>query len=245
MKHISSLVNTSSISVKREERKFDNALDPYVTAVVNKLFVFFYSICRGFDKQYHDPKRLNAEKTQWIRAFMDVGFTTLQHIQLGVRKCRLESPINTPTIGQFVKWCTPTPKELGIPALEEAYAEACKNSLPYDTEKKWSHPAVYHAYTMCDAYELMTLPKKNTFPIFERNYDITVKMLMQGENLREIPKAITCVREYPMRQKTKSQFGHCNSYASAKAEMEKLLGTKINANSDKGRVQKNFGKTGI
>lgn len=227
MEYISNLINTASLSVNREERKYDATLDPHVTEVVSKLFVFFYGICRGFDKQYKDPKRLNIEKTQWIMAFMDMGLNTLGKIQLGVKKCRLESPINTPTLGQFLKWCIPTPEELGIPDIQEAYAEACKNSSPYISDKVWSHEAVHHAWSLCNSYDLSNLPKKNTFPIFERNYDITLKMIMQGEPLKSIPIALIHDKEASLQKKVAKGFEHCNSYEKAKAEIEKILGRKI------------------
>lgn len=233
MEHISNLINTASICVKREERRYETSLDPHVIDVVNKLFVFFYSICRGFDKQYHDPKRLNVEKTQWIRAFMDLGFNSLDKIQFGIKKCRIESPINTPTIGQFVKWCTPTPEGLGLPSLDDAYAEACRNSKSYTTDKTWSHQAVYHAYTMCRSYDLANLPKKNTFPIFERNYDATTKMLMRGEELKSIPIAITHDKDSELKKAIAKGYEHNNSYKSASAALEQMLG-KFKRNMDCG-----------
>lgn len=241
MEHISNLINTASLTVKREEGKFDTTLDPHVTEVVNKLFVFFYGICRGFDKQYRDPKRLNVEKTQWIRAFMDIGFHTLEKIQLGVKKCRLESPINTPTIGQFVTWCTPSVEDLGIPNIEVAYSEACRNSNPSNTEKKWTHDAVYHAWTMCNSFDLANLPKKSTFPIFERNYDITVKMIMRGEKPKEIPMAIIHDKDSEPKKNIAKGFENCNSSSAAMDAISRMLGKKINGSINQGRMQKNSG----
>lgn len=223
MENISNLLNTASLLVKREEGRYNTTLDPHVTEVVNKLFVFFYSICRGFDRQYQDPKRLNVEKTQWIRAFMDIGFNRLEKIQFGIKKCRLQSPINTPTIGQFLKWCTPKPEEIGMPMLEDAYTEACKNSKSYNTEKKWSHHAVYQAWSMCNSHELANLPKKNTFPIFERNYDITVKMVMRGEPLKEIYLGITHEEHITQKEEISKDFQHCRNHKSAMEAMRKIL----------------------
>ena len=227
MEHISNLINTASLSVKREEEKYNISLDPHVGDVINKLFTFFYSICRGFEKQYQDPKRLIMEKTQWVRAFMDERLDKLEKIQHGIKRCRLESPINTPTIGQFIKWCTPTPESLGIPHLNSAYNEACKNSSPYTTEKKWSHQAVYHAYSMCNSYDLVNLPKENTFPIFERNYDITVKMIMRGEPLKTIPIALTHNKNPETKPKIPQEFKDCKDFDSAKEAMGRILGVNF------------------
>lgn len=245
MEHISNLINTSSLSVKREENKFSTTLDPHVTEVVNKLFVLFYSLCRGFEKQYQDRKRLNVEKTQWIRAFMDIGFDSLEKVQLGIKKCRLESPINTPTIGQFVKWCTPMPEELGLPSVEKSYAEACSNSSPSNQKKMWTHQAIYHAWTMCNSYELANLPRKNTFPVFERNYNIAAKMMIRGEALKSIPATLPYSHEFKANRKLIKGFEHCNSYETAKAEMERILGKKINGPTHQERMQKNSKQFGI
>lgn len=246
MEHISNFLNTSSLNVKREENQKANIIDPHVADIVNKLFAMFYGICRGFEKQYpHESKRLSIEKTHWMRAFMDIGFNTLEQIELGIKKCRLESPINTPTIGQFVKWCTPTPEELGIPRVEEAYAQACSNSGPDNPEKKWTHQAVYHAWAMCNSYELANLPKKSTFPIFERNYDITVKMIISGQSLKKIPKALTHDEDSMQRQQITKGFEQCNSRQAAMEVMSKMLGKKIDGRINQGRMQKIVKQAGI
>lgn len=240
MEHITNLINTASLSVKREEKESNLMLDPHATDIVNKIFVFFYSICRGFEKQYQDPKKLNAEKTQWIRAFMDVGFNTQAQIQRGIEKCRLESPINTPTIGQFLKWCAPTAEELGVPCVEDAYAEACYNSSSANPEKKWTHPATYNAWTKCNSYELAHLPKKNTYPIFERNYAMAVKMLISGHTLKALPSPSADEKEAAPKEGPEKEFKHCNSREAAMTAMSKMLGKNINGRIDQGRMQKDL-----
>ncbi len=182
--------NVISLSAKREENKNRVLLDPNVTEVVNKLFGLFYILCRGFEKQYADSKRLNAEKTQWIRAFMDTELNTLEKIKFGIKKLRLETPINTPPLGKFLKWCIPTPEELGIPGIEEAYREAVTNSYFARNEKKWTHKAIYHAWRLCNSFELSNLPKTKSFPIFEHHYEIIIQKLVRGEVLKEIPEAL-------------------------------------------------------
>lgn len=155
---------------------------------------------------------------------MDSGITRIEQIEFGMKKCRLESPINTPTLAQFLKWCIPSPEELGLPNVENAYDEACRNNSRFNTEKKWTHQAVYHAWSMCNSYELANLPKKNTFPVFERNYDITLKMIMKGEPLREIPIAITHDSESEPKKKIAKDFEHCDSREKAMQKIRRILG---------------------
>lgn len=239
MKSVGKVVSATDFFAKRNAQESRKKLDEKSADVVNRLFMFFQAICRGFEKQYAgDLKKLNMEKIQWARGFMDYGIENIEQLEFGIKRCRLESPINTPSLGQFLKWCTPAPEELGIPRLEYAYAEACANSHPL-SEKKWTHKAVYHAWSMCNAYELANLPKKNTFPIFERNYDIIVKMIVRGEQLGEIPIAVTHDKEYKVQDEIGKEFEHCNNYEAAKAAMERVLGKKIDGSAYQKRMQKN------
>lgn len=192
MEHISNLVNTSSLNVKREESKYETELDLHVMDIVNKLFGFFYGICRGFEKQYRDPKRLNLEKTQWVRAFMDVGFNTLEKIQLGIKKCRIESPINTPTIGQFIKWCTPEPQDVGLPPIEQAYEIAIHINRQFSDYKptcQKTYSVIRHVIDQIGPMQFRSMKAENAFKTFERYYPIVCKQFVEGR-LEEIPKLI-------------------------------------------------------
>ncbi len=223
MKIISETVNSLDFSSRRQAQETEKTLDSVSVNIVNRLFVFFEAICRGFEKQYRDQQaKLNLEKIQWARGFMDSGINRIEQIEYGIKKCRIESPINTPTLGQFLKWCMPSPEELKIPSLEHAYEEACRNSHPANKEPNWSHQAVYHAWSMCDPYELTNSPKNQTFPIFERNYEITVKLIMRGEPMKEIPIALT--HSQGAENTIAKGFEHCTSYGSARAEIARMLG---------------------
>lgn len=192
MEHISNLLNTSSLSIKREESKFTQSLDPHTTEIVNKLFAFFYSICRGFEKQYQDPKRLNIEKTQWIKAFMDMSFDTLEKIQMGIKKCRLESPINTPTIGQFIKWCIPEPVDIGLPIVEKAYEISIhinRQFSDYKPDCQKTYSVIKHVIDQIGSTEYRSMKADRAFKTFERYYAISCRQFVEGK-LKEIPRAI-------------------------------------------------------
>lgn len=188
MEHISNLVHNSVLETKRAEKQTSAPLCQKAVAVVNDLFGLFYSLCRGFEKQYADQNRLKVEKTQWMRGFTDLGIDSLEKVSFGIKKTRMESPINTPTFGQFVKWCSPTTQELGLPSVEDAYAEACFLSTPYEREKVWSSVVVKHAATQTGSYVLNTFAKIKSFPLFERNYEEAVKQFRNGklENIQRV-----------------------------------------------------------
>lgn len=225
MKSIGETLKANDFLSRRHAQETQKTLDPASVNIVNRLFVFFESICRGFEKQYHghSQKKLNMEKIQWARGFMDSGITRIEQIEFGIKRCRLESPVNTPRLGEFLKWCTPSPEDLGMPRLDDAYDEACRNSSPSNPEKKWTHKAVYHAWTMCSSYDLSHLPKINTYPVFERNYDITVKMIMRGEPLKDIPAALTHDEDSVPRENITKGFENCNSRRTAMEAISRML----------------------
>lgn len=223
MKHISEIVKTESLSVKREETEENSALNPHVVAVVNKVFSVFYTICRGFEKQYHDPKRLNMEKTLWYKGFTKLGLDSLAKVKLGLEKCNIESPINTPTLKQFVEWCTPTAEDLNLPSLDFAYDEACKNAHP-SANKLWTHEVVKHAAKATGSYLLSNSPRSKSFPVFQRNYEIACRKFIKGESISDIPKGIADHRK--SREGVLPEFQACNSYESAMESIKQKLRMK-------------------
>lgn len=191
MEKISNVIDIKrllAINAEKTEKaeKISDQLDPRAVELVNRLFTFFYSVCRGFEKQYHEPKKLSMEKTQWMRAFQDEGLVTFPQILPGIKRVRRETPINTPTIGQFIDYCTPTDEALGVPTLDEAYREACKNSYFAETEKVWTHKLVHHAWKLTGAYNLASCTRDTSYPIFRRNYEITIRDWRAGKAIEEI-----------------------------------------------------------
>nr|MBF4253901.1 replication protein P [Vibrio anguillarum] len=56
---------------------------------------------------------------------------------------------------------------------------------------KWTHPVIYVAAREAGRYELANLPRDKSWPLFQRAYAITVRRVLEGEDLSgEIPKAL-------------------------------------------------------
>lgn len=211
---------------------FDNEPQPLnqkAVEIVNKLFVFFYAICRGFEKQYQDPNKLKIEKAQWFRAFTDKNFIDMRRINHGVKKCRLESPINTPTIGQFIAWCTPTPDDLGLLTKEQAFnrsgefiREGKLNDLSED-----QNMLLEHAIRESDRYFMRNNPMSKTQPVFYRNYEIALRDFMNGK-LKSIPKGLEDkseeTKEIAKQQEVKKGFSHLKGYEQCMPEIRRILG---------------------
>lgn len=112
-------------------------------------------------------------------------------IAKGMQACleqKLEWPPSAP---QFRGMCEASPADYGLPTEDHAYKEACRNAHPAMKDcAKWTHDAVYHAACETGFYNLNKLSMSDSRKLFSRNYAISMRMVMSGEKLREIPLAL-------------------------------------------------------
>jgi hypothetical protein len=80
----------------------------------------------------------------------------------------------------------------GLPTLQEAWNEV--KSMIGRENKIWSHSAIQHAYKQTGSWDLKHLSEKEAYKLFERNYEITLRMISEGKELEPILPAIT--KEY-------------------------------------------------
>lgn len=166
-------------------------IDTGTTDVVNSLFKELQAIFPAWRQAWPDDNALKAAKRSWIKAFMAQGINQLDQIRYGIENCRkLQKPF-APSVGEFIAMCQPTPETLGIPSHEAAYAESVANAHPSMAGgREWSHQAVYHAASQCGFHALNTMKAEVSRKLFDRNYDITIRMMLAGERLRNIPLAL-------------------------------------------------------
>jgi len=161
--------------------------------VLNYIFKEIKIICVSHRYVWATQEDYINAKRSWYRAFNLVGLNNMALIERGLDKLRIrcgKEASFVPTSGQFIEMCKITPEEMGIPSLEEAYREAATQG-----RSTWSHPIVYYAWYNSGPFEMKTLPRSQNFPIFERNYQILLRKMLNGEELPEIPKAIEHKRE--------------------------------------------------
>lgn len=86
----------------------------------------------------------------------------------------------------------------GLPSAHAAYIEACRAPSP-KIEYDWTHPAVYYAGRASDWFFLASTPESSAFPVFQRNYEMLLLRVQNGEDLTiHIPKAIPEKIETPL-----------------------------------------------
>lgn len=168
-------------------------LDEGAALVINAVFREVQSCCPAWRQAWPDDKALAAAKRSWTKAFMAAGLRSIEQVRLGIEQLRLRHGDGrapwVPGSGEFIALCQPTAESLGLPEVGKAFREACANAHPAAAQR-WSHPAVHHAACETGFHELRSLPEEKSRKLFERAYAVTVRMLLAGEPLREIPKAL-------------------------------------------------------
>ncbi|WP_243891464.1 replication protein P [Shewanella algae] len=161
--------------------------------IINKLFAELQACFPAWKHSFPGQHDIAAAKRSWARGLVEAGISSEQQLQWGLRKARqAESPF-WPSLGQFVKWCQPDPVDYGLPDTRKAYLEVCRNAhrLAEMTNDEWSHAAVYIALKNTGTFDIRNRKEAETWPIFERNYEIAVRRVLAGEDLNvEIPKAL-------------------------------------------------------
>lgn len=166
-------------------------IDAGTVQVINALFRELMAIFPAWKQAWPDQEAIGAAKATWTKAFMAESITKIEQIRFGIEQCRKVGSDFAPSVGKFIKLCQPTPEMLGIPPLEKAFREACRNAHPSMAgQGKWSHPAVWHTAKECGFESLNRLETSLAQKLFERNYVITTRRMVEGLPLQAMPLAL-------------------------------------------------------
>lgn len=171
-------------------------IDKGSARVINLLFAELKAVHPAWRHAWPDKATEDAAKVSWTKAFTAAGMRSIEQIRYGIERCRQSGSPFMPSVGQFMDWCRPTPENMGLPSVERAYRQACAASHPA-ADASNLHPAVWHAACEAGLFLLANQPESKSRPVFERAYAITVDMVLHGEPLREIPKALPAKATLP------------------------------------------------
>ncbi|MFL1475418.1 replication protein P [Pseudomonas grimontii] len=162
-----------------------------MAVAINDLFTELRLIRSAWRQAWPDKETYRAAKVQWMQAFLDEGIRTQGQIEFGMIKARKQVSDFIPSPGQFIEWCKPTPEMLGLPPLAVAHREAVRNAHPSMAgQGRWSHDAVWHTAKECGFESLNKLDAALSLKLFDRNYTITIRRLLDGLPLQPMPKAL-------------------------------------------------------
>ena len=241
MKHIRDALNGNNISESPEEAKVQSILDPLSVKLVEYVFAKFYLLCRGADALFSDVKRLHAEKTQWQSCFSREGYTSIEHIRKGLLRLERHKYPNPPQLGEFLSWNMASGEDYEFLSKEQAYKRAYQIMRDGDVTGLSVEQVliIRHTIRESDSHFLKNNSMTKTQPVFYRNYEISVRDFILGK-LKDIPKGIEDKTEETIeiakQCEIKKDFAHLTSYQAAKAQIERILGVKIDGTHNKRRL---------
>ena len=155
--------------------------------IVNQLFERLIAINPAFKQAWPTEEEFRATKKEWTLAFAESGINSIEQIKKGLAKQRLSASPFVPSPGAFMASCKASPEDIGAPAIELAYDEACRKSHPsYGDNKNWSHPVVLHARNKVGSHKLTGLDRKSTFPAYKEAYLDSCDQHAFGSNLNQL-----------------------------------------------------------
>lgn len=186
-KPVSQLLRTATNQPPVQQPR-PRTVDHGTAQVVNELFRELQATFPAWRQAWPDDDALAAAKRAYIKAFMESGINTIEQVSYGMQRARKSGSPWVPAPGVFITWCQPSPEMLGIPSREAAFREALANAHPsrFGSTREWSHPAVRHAALQCEIDNLTSQKSDVARRVFDRAYDITIRMIMDGEPLSDI-----------------------------------------------------------
>lgn len=148
-----------------------------------------------FSSMYPTKDEVVLASRIWAIGLIEAKLSPNQ-IRHGQAKAIIDSKY-CPDLPSFIALCKPSAEDMGLPTPAEAYEEACRNAHPGQADRQWSHPAIYHSAQQVGLFELRSLEKHKTLPLFEAAYQRTVEAILNGEELPEIPKALEDLTNKP------------------------------------------------
>ena len=153
--------------------------------IIDDIFKELKGSCSAYGITMRTPEDESMVKKVWTKAFIEAGLVDLAAVKRGLRRVRHDPSDYIPSVGKFIGWCKPDPKELGLPSVEVAYAEVIRRLPP-------SHPIVVKT-AKATSFERGTLTETEYKRVFARHYEILVERIMKGEIFDyEVPMGIGC-----------------------------------------------------
>lgn len=160
-----------------------------MSKVVNDLFERLKILFPAFRQSWPTEHEFATAKQVWTEAFCLSKMSSTANIELGLKRFMMMSTPFVPTPGEFIGMCRPRPEDVGAPPVDEAYLEVIRNSYPYEKNKVWTHPCIYHAWTECDTYHLANTQSEKSKADFAQTYLKAVQDKFDGKPMKTIPEA--------------------------------------------------------
>lgn len=211
-------------------------IDAKTGQAVNYIFDRLSGIIPSLEYSAKNKSGIDAKKREYTYALMDAKINNMQAINNALKKISKSGPNFLPTPAEFIKYCQPSPEDIGAPEVEIAFGEAALQAHPQSYKSNWSHPAVKHAYQRTGNQAFLTGNQETTYKKFEANYlqaclDYAAGKIMDQieapeKQLSRIDRSKFHVEhglEFA-REGVLKQYEHLQGYEDSIAVIDKILG---------------------
>lgn len=146
---------------------------------INKVFgEFEFAYHNQFHKAFSSPESLVIAKKYWLSSLEDYLPQQIVHAAKRV----ISSQDFLPSIAAFIRACEEGIDLFGLPAVRQAYLEACGAPSP-KVDFPWSHEAVYLSGKSAGWFMLANQSEAIALPLFRYHYELYCKRVLHGEEL--------------------------------------------------------------
>ena len=131
-----------------------------------------------FKSCFETQDEIRIAKREWALSIR--GYPEAQLVA-AIDRCK-ETLAWMPTISEFLKILSELDGGDGVPAVREAYLEACRFA-DRPSLHHWSHPVVYHAGRETGWFRLRSEEESVVLPVFQYHYDLSARRFRAGEAL--------------------------------------------------------------
>jgi hypothetical protein len=150
---------------------------------VDELCSKLRAITKGYQQKFKTQDQEVKFKRQFMLALAESGLTNDDAVKPGLHYYRNNSEW-MPTPAEFIDACQNATVS-GFPEPHRAFIEYCMHFN--NPRHKWSHAAVrLAAISSGQSFDIQRLPEDQSFPIYNRAYEILKRRVILGEEL-EVP----------------------------------------------------------
>ncbi len=153
----------------------------YVDAINQVFALFRLNYHNQYFAAYQDNSQIQQVKKLWLESLCDYP---VEQILRGAKHA-IENNEYLPTLNRMHECCQQGLAKYGLPAVHDAYLEACKAPSPKSAQN-WSHPAVYLAGKDSGWFFLANNIERISWPVYRDHYQQYCARVIRGENL-DIP----------------------------------------------------------
>lgn len=165
----------------------EEPVDEGTAEIVNYIFFRLQGVIPSMRYTADSTTTLGAIKREYTFELRAQNINNVDFVNKGINKIRAKGLKFVPTPHEFMTYCQPSPEEIGLPSIEDAFEEAKMQAYPQTWKATWSHAVVKHAYERTGHNQFLNGIAHVTREKFEANYLQACLDFRTGKIMEQLP----------------------------------------------------------